>query len=142
MGSFGDNFKNNPLNQTRTHMPSRTHLVSVLAAVLALPSLYAQGTKPTFSGTWELDQKRSEGVPPGTQQVLVVNQAGERLDVEVKISGPGGDQTLTDLYVLNGKETEFTPPLIGGGKSKGGKRTATLAANGMSFDATEEAMVE
>ncbi len=44
--------------------------------------------------------------------------------------------------MLNGKEVDFTPPLIGVGTSKGGKRTSSPAANGMSFDATEEAIVD
>jgi hypothetical protein len=73
---------------------------------------------------------------------MMVKQTGDRLDVEIETSGPQGNRKVTDNYIVNGKEAEFTPPLIGGGTSKGGKRTSTWSAEGKSFDVTEEATIE
>ena len=118
-------------------------LIQIVAAgLLTLLPASAQPSKADFSGTWTLDQEKTEGLPKGMQQVMTVKQSGDNLEVEVKVSGPEGDRTLKDAYVLNGKEADFTPPLINGGTPKGGKRTSTLAADGLSFDAAEEATVE
>ena len=116
-------------------------LISILA-VLSTLTIAAAESKPDFSGQWELDTERSEGLPPGTKQSMTVKQSGDRLDVEVKVSGPQGDRTVSDVYLVNGTEAEFTPAIIGGGTPKNGKRTSTWATEGRGFDAAEEAVVE
>jgi hypothetical protein len=116
----------------------------VLAIVLTLaftgPAALA-AAKADFSGTWALDKARSEGLPPDMNQTLTVKQADDRVDVEAKLSGPRGEQTVTDSYFLDGKVRDFTPALVGGGTGKG-KRTSAWTAEGDGFDATEEATVE
>ena len=72
---------------------------------------------------------------------MTVKQTGERVEVEIKISGPQ-DRTLNDSYMLNGKPAEFTPAMIGGGQAKKGTRTATASADGSSMEVIEEAEVE
>lgn len=98
-------------------------------------------TKVDLSGTWVLDKAKSEGLPPDMSQTLTIKQTGDRVDVEAKISGERGEQTVTDSYVLDGEAKDFTPALVGGGTGKG-KRTSTLTADGSGFDATEEATIE
>jgi hypothetical protein len=121
---------------------NRKTFIAAMAATFFVASVPAETPKTDFSGSWELQQEKSEGVPPGMHQVLIVKQSGDRLDVDVKLSGTEGDRTIHDVYVLDGKEAEFVPPVVSGGTPKGGKRTTTLSKDGRGFDATEEAMVE
>src|SRR4051812_6514477 len=122
----------------------KTTLITAIVATLSLGHLAsgADTAKPNFSGTWELDAKKSEGIPEGTNQILTVKQAGDRIDVETKMSGPQGDRTLPDAYVVNGKEADFQPPVISGGTAKGGKRVSTWAKDGAGFDVQEQAQID
>lgn len=106
-------------------------------------STFGQGAvaKADLSGTWALDKARSEGLPPGMDQTLTLKQTGDRLEVEAKISGPQGEQTVSDGYIIDGQPKDFEPALVGGGKGKG-KRTSTWAADGGGFDASEEATLQ
>jgi hypothetical protein len=83
------------------------HKTTSITAVVAILSLShflsgAATETPNFNGTWELDAKKSEGVPEDMKQVLTVKQVDDRIDVEIKMSGPQGDKTLPDAYVVNG----------------------------------------
>lgn len=118
----------------------RTGMLSVVLAFACCGLAAGALAQADLGGTWVLDKARSEGLPPGMEQTLTIKQTGERVDVEAKISGPRGEQTVNDSYVLDGKEKEFTPTLVGGGTGKG-KRTSTRTADGDGFDATEEAKV-
>ena len=109
----------------------------------ALSVGYGQAAKVDFSGEWQLDKDRSEGLPPGSDQAISVKQHGERLEVKIRVSGgPGGDRTLEDIYVVNGEAADFKPPLMGGTTSKSAKRTAKWATEGKGFDATEQAEID
>jgi hypothetical protein len=123
------------------------HNSTLITAVVAILSLghFASGAetgKPNFTGTWELDVSKSEGVPEGMKQVLSVKQVDDRIDVEIKMSGPQGDHTLPDAYVVDGKEAEFKPPIVSGGNAKGGKRVSTWAKDGAGFDVQEHALID
>lgn len=116
--------------------------VLVLAIVLTFAFAgTAAAAKADFTGTWALDKTKSEGLPPDMDQTLTIKQTGDRVDVEAKISGGQGEQTVSDSYVLDGQAKDFTPALVGGGKGKG-KRTSKWTAEGDGFDATEEATLE
>lgn len=115
--------------------------ISIIVA-LSTVAVAADPKKPDFSGTWELDTEKSEGVPPGMKQTMSVKQSGDRVDVETKVSGPQGERTINDLYSLDAKPTEFTPAIISGPKPKKGTRTSKWSTEGNGFDATEEATVE
>src|SRR3954451_2912680 len=96
------------------------HKTTLIPAVVAILSLthFAAGAAtemPNFNGTWELDTAKSEGLPEGTKQILTVKQVADRIDVETRMSGPQGDKTVPDSYVVNGKEAEFQPPVVSGG---------------------------
>lgn len=115
--------------------------VLAIVLTLALPGLAAgAAANVDLSGTWALDKARSEGLPPDMDQTLTIKQTGDRVDVEVKVSGARGEQTVSDSYVLDGKEQDFAPALVGGGTGKG-KRTSKWTAGGDGFDAAEEAKV-
>ena len=123
------------------------HKTTLITAVVAILSLdhFASGAeteKPNFNGAWELDAKKSEGVPDGTTQVLTVKQLNDRIDVETKMSGPQGDRTLPDAYVVDGKEAEFKPAIMSGGNAKSGKRVSTWAKDAAGFDVQEQAVID
>ena len=130
------------LPKNNTAMRYRTAIPLLLAILSTSQFANADAPKPNFSGTWQLDTRKSEGVPAEMRQVMTVRQEGNRIDVEVKIAGEAGDRTLTDSYVVTGEETDFTPALIGSGGTAKGKRVATWRADGSGFDATEHATVE
>jgi hypothetical protein len=117
-------------------------LISILVGLSISIAPAADPARPDFSGRWELDAAKSEGLPPDMKQSMTVKQTGDRLEVETKISGPQGDRTVNDSYALDGKAAEFTPALIGAGKTKKGTRTASWSADGAGIDVTEEADVE
>ena len=114
--------------------------ITILLSTLAMTA--APVDKPDFSGEWQLDPERSKGLPPGTTQLMTVKQSGDRLEVEVKVTGPQGDRTVSDVYIVNGTETDFKPAIVDGGTPKNGRRTSTWAADARGFDTVEEATVE
>jgi hypothetical protein len=122
----------------------KTTLITAVVAILSLTHFAAGAAteKPNFNGTWELDAAKSEGLPEGTKQILTVKQTGDRIDVETKMSGPQGDKTVPDAYLVNGKEAEFKPPVISGGTAKGGKRVSIWAKDGAGFDVQEQAQID
>src|SRR6185369_14941284 len=91
--------------------------LTVLQIALALP-------KPDFSGTWVLDKNRSFSNPAGLEQTLTVVHSGDQIKVDAKIkTQQGGEQAINEIYTLDGKEVEFTPP--GAQPGAKGKRTAS-----------------
>jgi hypothetical protein len=93
--------------------------------------------KPDFSGTWALDNSRSEGLPPGMEQTLKVVQSGDRIDVETKIVSDQGEQTISSSYTLDGKDAEVTLPGPMPGTTAKGKQTAKWSADGSGFDSED-----
>ncbi len=121
---------------------SRPIFRRLFASVFIIICAAALAAAPELTGTWKLDPERSESVPPGAQE-MKVKQSGDRIEVELKISGPQGERTVSDVYLLDGKEVEFTPVIMmGKGEAKKGKRTTRKTADGNGFDATEESTVE
>ena len=117
-------------------------LTSILFALSILTAPAADPARPDFSGRWELDAAKSEGVPPETKQSMTVKQTGDRLEVVTKITGPQQDRTVNDTFTLDGKPAEFTPAMLAGGTAKNGIRTASWSADGSGMDVLEEADVE
>lgn len=117
-------------------------IVVVIAVALVLNmSLFVAAAKTNFSGTWTLDKSKSEGLPPGMDQVMTIVQTDDKLNLETKVTTAEGEQTIADSYALTGQETEFTPRGIGGMTGKG-KRTAKWSADGNGIDVSEEAVFE
>jgi hypothetical protein len=85
-------------------------VVVPLVALVALATLTLAAAKANFSGTWVMDAARSEGLPPGVEQTLTVTQEGDRVELELKVKNPQGEQKVKDGYTLDGSEVEFAPP--------------------------------
>ena len=117
-------------------------LTSILLALSILNAPAADPARPDFSGRWDLDAAKSEGLPPETKQTMTVKQTADRLEVVTKISGPQGDRTINDTFTLDGKPAEFTPTMMAGGTAKNATRTATWSADGKGMDVLEQADVE
>jgi hypothetical protein len=90
---------------------TRTILALALGAALTLPA--AARAQADFSGTWVLDAGRSQGFPEGLEQTMTVKQSGDRIEVKSQLRGPQGEERASDVYVLDGKETDFRPAIIG-----------------------------
>ena len=107
----------------------------------ALTVGYGQSPRADFSGEWQLDKARSEGLPPPLDQAMTFTQKGDRLDVKTRlIGGPDGERTSEDTSALNGEPTDFKPLLMGGGggtveKAKGTSKWTETATG---IDVTEE----
>ncbi len=114
--------------------------VAGLAACLAIAlGLVAAAAKADYTGTWTLDLAKSEGLPPVVKsQTVTVKQTGDRVEVTTKTTLDEGEQTQTDAYVLDGKETDFVPKGPGGMEGKG-KRTSSWAADGNGIEVKETA---
>lgn len=111
--------------------------------VTALLALWAGAVlaQANFAGTWVFDPKLSQGVPEGVEMTMVVKHTGDRVEIETDITTPQGQQKIADVYILDGKETDYKPPLMGPGSGKG-RRTSTWTADRKGFDVTEKATVE
>ena len=123
-------------------MKQRVLTMGMAAVFLVMCVSAAVAQKVDFSGTWTLDKSRSEGLPPDMDQTMLVKQAGDRVDVEAKVIGNQREQTIKDQFILDGKETEFEPPLLTGGQASKGRRTSRWSADGKGFDVTEEATID
>jgi hypothetical protein len=115
----------------------------ITCAVFVVIALTVAGAadKANFSGTWVMDQSKSEGLPPDMEQVMKVNQTDDKIALETKVVTDQGSFTIADSYTVNGKEADFVPQTPDGPNGKG-KRTAKWTADGAGIEVTEEAKVE
>ena len=115
---------------------------SALLLLAASAALAAAQARPNFGGTWELDQSRSHSIPPDMKQTLTVTQEGDKVSVELKVVTPQGERVIKEAYTLDGKETEFAPPVPPNAPKDApapkGKRTAHWMANGRGFIIEDE----
>lgn len=120
-------------------------LMAALGAALnvgAAPGLATTAAQTDFTGTWVLDTSRSVGLPVGMEQTMTVNQSGDRIEAEIHIKTPNGnEQRILDVYVLDGNETDFEPP-VPSGVSATGRRTSRWSEGRNGFEATERAVVQ
>jgi hypothetical protein len=117
-------------------------IISMAATLLVMCFSAAAAQKVDFSGTWALDKSRSEGLPPGMDQTMTVKQTGDRLDIEGKVSGLQGEQSIKDEFILDGKQTEVTEPIRVGTQETKARRTSKWSADGKGFDVLEEAPIQ
>ena len=109
-----------------------TTITFCIAAIFLVFSGAVFAAVPDFSGTWTLDKAKSEGLPAGMNQEMTVKQTGDKLSLETKISVEHGEQSLSDVYTLDGKEMEFSPKA--GALTGKGKRTAKRTADGFEVE--------
>lgn len=118
-------------------------LGSVIVLALAVSLSVAMSktvTKTGFSGTWLLDKERSEGLPPGMNQVMTVTRTDNTIRVKTKLITEQGEQTVTDVYQVNGRETEFSAQ-SSGGETSSGNRVARWTTDGMGIEVHEVSMI-
>ena len=102
----------------------------------------AAAAPPNLSGKYKLDPARSEGVPAGVVQVMTIRHTGNEMTVDTKVYPPndGLASLVTDVYTLNGQETEYKATR---GMAIGkGKRIAKWTDDGAGIVVTEEATLE
>src|SRR5262245_16422856 len=112
---------------------NRHNVITAIAVLLLISGLAVGGGRPNFSGTWVMDPSRSIGIPPDLKQTLAVNQAGDELKVEIRVSSSQGERTFSDVYRLDGKEVEFTPQGAAGPAPGKGKRKSSWLPNDKSI---------
>jgi hypothetical protein len=111
------------------------YIVGMAALVMTLCVAVASA-KADFSGTWILDKSNSAGLPPGMDLTMTVVHTGDKLFLETKLITQEGERVVSDMYMLDGKEAEFTPKAPNGQSGKG-KRTAKWAADGNGIEVNE-----
>ncbi|MDQ3906889.1 MAG: hypothetical protein M3268_00955 [Acidobacteriota bacterium] len=114
---------------------------AALAASLAFAAVVsAAPAKTNFSGTWVLDEKKSEGLRGPSSVTMTVKQDGDKLEVTRQIKDQMGERTTADTYTADGKEGEFTMQMAG--NEQKGKRTVKWSADGSTLEIRETATVE
>ena len=101
---------------------ARTLLMTAAIFVLSVIALAA--AKPNFTGAWTMDRARSFGLPADMNQTLTITQKDDRIELETKLIQPNNERTVKDIYVLDGKEYDFTPLVPPNQPPATGKRTA------------------
>ena len=124
--------------------PKTAPACAALLLLLSAAAVFAaQAARPSFAGTWELDQSRSHSVPPDMQQTMTVTQQGDAVSVELKVvTKQQGERVIKEAYTLDGKESEFAPPAPPNYPKDAappkGKRVARWMANGKGFVIEDE----
>ncbi|HYV07350.1 MAG TPA: hypothetical protein VFB82_22330 [Blastocatellia bacterium] len=108
-------------------MKRKTTIVCSLTVLCVVQIAFAL-EKPDFSGTWVLDKNRSFNNPAGLEQTLNIVHTGNQIKLDSKVVTARGEQTINESYMLDGKESDFTPP--GGQPGAKGKRTSSWLPDG------------
>jgi hypothetical protein len=112
-------------------------LTASLFVLLFAVSLSVAAPKADFNGKWLMDRSKSEGLPPGMDQVMIIKQNGDQINLDTRILPDEQlGYTQSDVYVLSGQETAFAPRR--GGVEGKGKRTAKWTDEGMGIEVVEE----
>ena len=88
-----------------------------------------------FSGRWALDPARSQGIPPGLEQTVVIEQKGDVLNVSTNLVSDNIDRVIADVYAPGAGERDFQPQLPGVNATLA-RRTARWTGE-RSFEATD-----
>lgn len=113
------------------------NLIGSIFILLFAATMGFAAPKADFNGRWIMDRDKSEGMPPGMDQVMIIKHAGDQMNLDTRILPDEQlGSTQSDAYTLNGQETMFTPRRAGvNGK---GKRTAKWTDEGMGIEVVEE----
>ncbi len=108
-----------------------------------LSALFSYGfadQKPNFNGKWELDKGKSFSNPAGLEQSATITQTGDQIKFDTRLKTTrGGEQAITETYLLDGKEAEFKPSAP---PNATGKRTASWLPNGRGVLIKDETLVD
>lgn len=122
-------------------MRRKIAMSAALALIFAI-SIGSASAKTDLTGTWVMDASKSEGLPPGMDQVMKIVLAEDRINIETKVTTNDGEFVVNDNYVLNGKEVDYKPTFGPPDMEKKGKRTARWADDGKGIEVTEVATLE
>lgn len=119
---------------------TRTLAISCVC-IIAFGCLTVALAKPDFNGAWVMDRARSFGIPGNMTQTMTVKQTENQLEVETKLIQPNNERVVKDVYVLDGKEYDFAPPVPPNAPANAptpkGKRTSNWLPSGEGILATE-----
>jgi hypothetical protein len=108
-----------------------------LAVLLCAAAAGLAAAKADFNGRWLMDRDKSEGLPKGMDQVMIIKQSGDQINLDTRVLPD--DQlgfTQSDVYVANGQAQEFAPKRAGvDGK---GKRIVKWTDDGRGLEVAEE----
>jgi hypothetical protein len=89
-------------------------LAAAAALAFVATAAQAQPKAPDFSGTWELNTAKSDFGPMAqmapTKATVVVTQTATSIKLAQSASGPMGEQTITQEFTLDGKESTTDGP--------------------------------
>ncbi len=124
-------------------MKSKIWLPAIIAFGLACGAFGQAAQKPSFGGTWTMDRARSFGMPADMQQSMTVKQNGDSIELETKIITAKGETSISDSYLIDGQEREFTPQGNSGPiPNSKGRRKANWLPNGKGIMVEEVSTVE
>jgi hypothetical protein len=92
--------------------------IAILSIIILLSAYGFAADKPNFSGTWTLDKDKSFSNPSGLEQTMTITHNGDQIKLEGKQKTARGEVDLNESYILDGKETDFTPPSPPNAKGK------------------------
>jgi hypothetical protein len=112
-------------------------LISSICVLLFAATVGMAAPKADFNGKWLMDRDKSEGMPKGMDQVMIIKHAGDQINLDTRILPDEQlGSTRSDAYTLSGQEITFTPRR--GGVDGKGKRTAKWTDDGMGIEVVEE----
>ena len=113
----------------------------ICCALLVSLGYSVLGSTPDFTGSWVMDRARSFGLPGNMEQTMIVKQSADQIEVETRLIQPNNERTQKDIYILDGKEHEYTPPTPpnapAGTPPPKAKRSVTWLPNGNALIVTE-----
>ena len=121
---------------------TRKIVTSAALALVFAVSVAMAAAKTDLTGTWVMDPSKSEGLPPGMDQVMKIVLAEDKITIETKVITDEGEQVVNDSYVLNGKEVDYKPSFGPPDVEKKGKRTAKWTDDGKGIEVAEMATLE
>jgi hypothetical protein len=113
------------------------NLIGSIFILLVAATMGIAGPKADFNGRWIMDRDKSEGMPPGMDQVMIIKQTGDQLHLDTRVLPDEQlGYTQSDAYTLSGQETTFAPRR--GGVEGKGKRTAKWTDEGRGIEVIED----
>lgn len=114
----------------------RSTMNIVSLSILLAASIAASGQqRPDFSGTWVLDKDRSFSNGAGFDQTMTITHQKGSLRIDARQKTARGEQSITEEFTLDGKESEYKPAQPA---NSSGKRKASWLPNGRTILVTDE----
>lgn len=114
--------------------------MQILIAMVCLLTLSFVAAKPNLSGTWKLDKDRSFSNAPGLDQTMTIVHNGDEVKLEAKVTVQGRETQVSETWMLDKQEHEFTPP--GAPPGAKGKRKASWLPGDKGIMVEDETVVK